>query len=115
MSTTGTVIPTLAESTALKLPAGYCESRWYAACTRANHEERVSEQLGASKSQALLAALYQYAAMEGRQHRAGYAAVSGLCLRAYGSSRPLAGAAGAGRGLPGGLWWKAGGTASGRD
>jgi transcription antitermination factor NusG len=54
MSTTGTVIPTLAESTALKLSEGYCESRWYAAYTRANHEKRVSEQLGASRAEHFL-------------------------------------------------------------
>jgi len=28
------------------LPAGYCEPRWYAAYTSANHEKRVAEQLG---------------------------------------------------------------------
>jgi transcription antitermination factor NusG len=28
------------------LPARYCEARWYAAYTSANHEKRVSEQLG---------------------------------------------------------------------
>jgi transcription antitermination factor NusG len=30
----------------LELPAEYCEERWYAAYTSANHEKRVSEQLG---------------------------------------------------------------------
>src|SRR5882724_3270852 len=29
------------------LPARYCEARWYAAYTSANHEKRVSGQLGA--------------------------------------------------------------------
>jgi transcription termination/antitermination protein NusG len=28
------------------LPVGYCEARWYAAYTSANHEKRVAEQLG---------------------------------------------------------------------
>jgi transcription termination/antitermination protein NusG len=43
-----TGIPALADSDALKLPESYCESRWYAAYTRANHEKRVSEQLAVS-------------------------------------------------------------------
>jgi transcription antitermination factor NusG len=30
----------------LALPADYCEARWYAAYTSANHEKRVAEQLG---------------------------------------------------------------------
>jgi transcription antitermination factor NusG len=30
----------------LELPAEYCEQRWYAAYTSANHEKRVSQQLG---------------------------------------------------------------------
>jgi hypothetical protein len=46
MTTTATVIPTLAESAAPKMAEGYCEPRWYAAYTRANQEKRVSEQLG---------------------------------------------------------------------
>jgi hypothetical protein len=50
MTTTVIVIPTLAES-APKLSEGYCELRWYAAYTTANHEKRVSEQLGASRAE----------------------------------------------------------------
>src|SRR6266481_78550 len=46
-----------------------------------------------AESGALLAAVLQCAAMEGSEGKTGYAAVSGLCLRAYGSSRPFAGAA----------------------
>jgi transcription antitermination factor NusG len=41
--------PTFMESENLKLSEEYCESRWYAAYTRANHEKRVSEQLGVSR------------------------------------------------------------------
>src|SRR5438552_1239529 len=37
--------PAITDSENLKLPEGYCQSRWYAAYTRANHEKRVSEQL----------------------------------------------------------------------
>ncbi len=36
---------TFTDSAALKLSEEYCESQWYAAYTRANHEKRVSEQL----------------------------------------------------------------------
>jgi transcriptional antiterminator NusG len=41
----GTVTSATAESQWV-LPAEYCESRWYAAYTTANHEKRVAEQLG---------------------------------------------------------------------
>src|SRR5437868_1556132 len=41
--------PTLADSKNRNLPEEYCQSRWYAAYTRANHEKRVSEQLGMSR------------------------------------------------------------------
>src|SRR5438034_6510270 len=35
-----------ADTQKLVLAAEYCEARWYAAYTSANHEKRVSEQLG---------------------------------------------------------------------
>jgi transcription termination/antitermination protein NusG len=34
-------------SNLVQLPAQYCQERWYAAYTSANHEKRVAEQLGA--------------------------------------------------------------------
>jgi transcription antitermination factor NusG len=40
------VTPGAIDSNNPVLPARYCEVRWYAAYTSANHEKRVSEQLG---------------------------------------------------------------------
>jgi len=40
------VTPGAIDANAPVLPARYCEARWYAAYTSANHEKRVSEQLG---------------------------------------------------------------------
>lgn len=44
---TGT--PAFSDAEAVKLPEVYCESRWYAAYTKANHEKRVSAQLAVSE------------------------------------------------------------------
>src|SRR5438445_1345345 len=47
-----TAVPRISEITdsdPMKLSEAYCESRWYAAYTRSNHEKRVSEQLGLSR------------------------------------------------------------------
>jgi transcription antitermination factor NusG len=49
MSTAITGISALAGSDSLRLPEEYCEPRWYAAYTRANHEKRASEQFGAGR------------------------------------------------------------------
>src|SRR6266568_1341349 len=49
MSAAITGISALAGSDSLQLPEEYCEPRWYAAYTRANHEKRVSEQFGAGR------------------------------------------------------------------
>lgn len=61
MSGTATRIATLRPDDAaerLVLPAEYCEARWYAAYTSANHEKRVSEQLGLREVESFLP-LYQ--------------------------------------------------------
>src|SRR5882724_6862090 len=61
MSGTSTRIATLRPDDAaerLVLPAEYCEARWYAAYTSANHEKRVSEQLGLREIESFLP-LYQ--------------------------------------------------------
>src|SRR6266576_1890130 len=49
MTTAATRISEFTDSDPMKLPEEFCESRWYAAYTRANHEKRVSEQLGMSR------------------------------------------------------------------
>jgi transcription antitermination factor NusG len=49
MSAVITGISGLTCSGSLELPEEYCEPRWYAAYTRANHEKRVSEQFGACR------------------------------------------------------------------
>jgi transcription antitermination factor NusG len=52
MATSGTgtltsvAIPTVSACDSQGPPAEYCEPRWYAAYTTANHEKRVAEQLG---------------------------------------------------------------------
>jgi transcription antitermination factor NusG len=49
MSTAITGTSVLAGSDSLELPEEYCEPRWYAAYTRANHEKRVSELFGGGR------------------------------------------------------------------
>src|SRR5437867_5107901 len=57
MSSTATRIATLPlddDAERLVLPAEYCGARWYAAYTSANHEKRVSEQLGLREVESFL-------------------------------------------------------------
>src|SRR5207245_10434985 len=58
------------------------------------------------RSRALLAALFQHAAMEGPENKIEHALVPWVRVRAHGAARPLAGVAGPGHGPSSGLGWR---------
>jgi len=59
------------------LPAAYCEPRWYAAYTSANHEKRVAEQLVVRSVEHFPSGVCVGAAVERPASNAAVAAVSG--------------------------------------
>jgi|SRR5882724_9692387 len=111
MTTAVAVIPAFTESAALKLSEEYCKSRWYAAYTRANHERRVSERLGASRVEHFLPLYSSIRRWKDRKISLDMPLFPEYVFVA----RPFAGTTHTGRGMSGGLRWSAGSNASGRD